>query len=261
MNDADVRKHNQVSWDKQVAESNRWTVPVDGETIQRARTGDFSIVLTPTKPVPKDWFPPLTGTPTLCLASAGGQQAPILAAAGARVTLLDNSPGQLGQDRLVADREGLKMEFMEGDMADLSIIGDDTFDFIFHPCSNVFVPKILPVWRECYRVLRSGGTLLTGFVNPLRFIFEDERKENGNLNVCYKLPYSDLNHLQETHIKKSIEDGFALEFGHTLNDQIGGQLKAGFLLSGFYEDRYHAADEDPLSNFLDTFIATRAIKP
>lgn len=261
MNEIDVRKHNQGAWDKLVDQNDRWTSPVDQETINRARTDDFKIVLTPTKPVPANWFPPLKGLKTLCLASAGGQQAPILAAAGARVTVFDNSPKQLDQDRFVADRDGLEMKFVEGDMADLSVFASGSFDLIFHPCSNTFVPNVLPVWHECHRVLRSGGVLMAGFTNPMRYIFDDERKENGNLEVRYALPYSDLNHLGEEHIQKAIHRGDPLEFGHTLENQIGGQLWAGFLLTGFYEDRYAESDHDPLSAFLDTFIATRAVKP
>lgn len=260
MNETDVRKHNQGAWDKQVDQSNRWTQPVDRETIQRARSGDFAIVLTPTKPVPVDWFPPLKGSETLCLASAGGQQAPILAAAGARVTVFDNSTRQLDQDRFVANRDGLEMKFVEGDMADLSVFSDESFDFIFHPCSNTFVPKVIPVWQECFRVLRSGGVLMAGFTNPMRYIFDDERKENGNLEVRHTLPYSDLDHLDEEHIREAINTGKPLEFGHTLEDQIGGQLRAGFILTGLYEDRFAESDNDPLSAFLDTFIATRAVK-
>ena len=37
-------------------------------------------------------------------------------------------------------------------------------------------------------------------------------------------------------------------------------LRAGLMLTGFYEDRYAESDNDPLSAFLDTFIATRAVK-
>ncbi|WP_417744227.1 class I SAM-dependent methyltransferase [Rosistilla oblonga] len=211
--------------------------------------------------MPLEWFPPLKGSQTLCLASAGGQQAPVLAAAGARVTVFDNSPRQLDQDRLVAERDGLDMSFEEGDMADLSRFSDESFDLIFHPCSNGFIPNVLPVWRECFRVLRHGGVLLAGFTNAVRYIFDDERKLNGNLEVRYSLPYSDLDHRNESHIRKEIELGNPLEFGHTLEDQIGGQLNAGFMLTGFYEDRFGKSDEDPLSSFLDTFIATRAVKP
>lgn len=44
-----------------------------------------------------------------------------------------------------------------------------------------------------------------------------------------------------------------IEFGHTLESQI----EAGFAITGFYEDN---AGGDLLDKYIDTFIATRAIK-
>ena len=115
----DVRFHNQKAWDKRVDEGDRWTVPVDSAEIARARAGELHLLLTPSQPVPRHWFPAnLGGLSTLCLASGGGQQGPLLAAAGCHVTVLDNSPKQLKQDRLVADREKLHLETVQGDMAD-----------------------------------------------------------------------------------------------------------------------------------------------
>ena len=257
----DILKHNKVAWDRSVESGNRWTQPVTSDTVNKARSGHFEIVLTPTRPVPLNWFPQLSGTNTLCLASAGGQQAPILAAAGAKVTVFDNSPRQLAQDRIVAEREQLELNYVEGDMADLSQFADESFDLIFHPCSKVFVPDVIPVWCECFRVLKPGGVLLAGFTNGMRYIFDDERKENGNLEVKYPLPYSDLQYRNEPHIRQIVESGQALEFGHTLEDQIGGQLQAGFMLTAMFEDRYANQDDDPLSKYLSTFMATRAIKP
>jgi SAM-dependent methyltransferase len=257
----DVRSHNRKAWDRLVEDADQWTQPVDSDAVSEARDGKLTVVLTPTKPVPPDWFPVLSEMPTLCLASGGGQQAPLLAAAGANVTVLDNSPRQLEQDRLVAQREGLNLETVEGDMADLSRFSDDTFGLVFHPCSNVFAEDVIPVWRECHRVLQPGGVLLAGFTNAVRYIFDDERKENGNLEVRYPLPYSDLDYLDEPHLRSMVDVGLPLEFGHTLEDQIGGQLRAGLLLTGFYEDRYTDVDKDPLSKYMASFIATRAIKP
>ena len=156
----DVRGHNRKAWDKNVQDRNRWTVPVAAAAVERARNGTFDLLLTPSKPVPLDWFPVLDGAPTLCLASGGGQQGPLLAAAGATVTVLDNSPMQLAQDTFVAERDSLSIRTVLGDMADLSAFQDDSFQLIVHPCSNCFVPNIGPVWRECFRVLRNGGALL-----------------------------------------------------------------------------------------------------
>jgi len=193
----------------------------------------------------------------LCLASGGGQQGPILAAAGARVTVFDNSPKQLAQDRWVAQRDGLKITTVQGDMADLTIFNDASFDLIVHPPSNCFVPDVRPVWREAYRVLRRGGRLLAGFLNPIEFAFDDKLFDAGVFEVRHALPYSDLNYLTELE-RQQLDSTDMLEFSHTLEDQIGGQLEAGFVLTGFYE-AYRA--NHPVAKYLPSYIATRALKP
>jgi ubiquinone/menaquinone biosynthesis C-methylase UbiE len=73
----------------------------------------------------------MQGLNLLALASGGGQQAPIFAAAGANITLPDNSPRQLGRDRPVAEREGLQIKLVEGDMRDLSMFADESFDLVY----------------------------------------------------------------------------------------------------------------------------------
>ena len=253
-----VRDYNREAWDREVERGNEWTVPVGPAVIEAARQGRWEIVLTETKPVPKDWFPDLQGADVLCLASGGGQQAPVLAAAGANVTVLDNSPGQLAQDRLVAEREGLALRTVEGDMADLSVFADEGFDLVFHPVSNLFAPEVRPVWAEAFRVLRRGGSLLAGFLNPAVYIFDlDLVDSSGDVRVRYTLPYADVTSKSEEEVGRQIERGEPLEFSHTLEDQIGGQIEAGFVIVGFYEDRHR---DDPIAAHMPTYIATRAIK-
>jgi len=256
----DIRSHNRKAWNKQVEDGNRWTIPVSPQKIADARKGDWEIVLTPTRPVPAGWFPPLQGVSVLCLACGGGQQGPILAAAGAEVTVFDNSPRQLEQDRYVAKREDLQLRTVEGDMRDLSCFGDETFDLIVHPVSNTFVDEIKPVWREAYRVLRQGAHLLSGFDNPVMHIFDIEAYDNGELIVTNTLPYSDVESLSTEDLAEYKRAGNPLEFGHTLDDQIGAQIEAGFAITGFFEDRYAPEEKDLLGRYMATFIATRACK-
>lgn len=253
----DIRGYNREAWNKYVDEGeSEWTKPVSPEVIARARQGDFPILLTEKVPVPRDWFPPLEGLDILCLASGGGQQGPVLAAAGGNVTVFDNSPRQLDQDRIVAQREGLELRLVEGDMRDLSAFKDESFDFIFHPVSNLFIHEVRPVWQEAFRVLRHGGTLLAGFVNPVFYIFDYEKAEQGVLDARFKLPYADSDHPEIA--RKLIEAGDALEHSHSLSDQLGGQMDAGFHMVGLYED-YHGTSV--VSDFTPTYIATRALKP
>lgn len=253
-----IIEYNQRAWDREVERKNKWTLPVSSEEVEAARRGQWQVVLTPIKPVPRDWFPAdLSGVKVLGLASGGGQQGPIFAAAGADVTILDNSPKQLEQDRMVAERDGLTLRTVQGDMADLSWCGDDEFDVIFHPVANCFVPDILPVWREAHRVLRPGGVLMAGFANPAMFIFDDPW-EAGRLEVMYKLPYDERVSISEEKRRELIDNEEPLLFSHTLEAQIGGQLAAGLVLTGLYED---GRPYQRLAEYMPTFLATRAVKP
>lgn len=254
----DLVRHNQEAWDKLVEEGNEWTVPVSPEEIAAAKTGEVRIYLTESKPVPQAWFPPLKGADVLCLASGGGQQGPIMAAAGAVVTVFDNSTAQLARDREVAEREGLTLCTVQGDMRDLSPFPDASFDLILHPVSDIFIPDVLPVWREAYRVLRRGGALLAGMVNPFEYCFDAEREEKeGILIVKHALPYSDVESLTGEERVQLFGEDSPFEFSHTLEAQIGGQIEAGFMIAGFYESYRR---EGVARAYMPSYFATRALK-
>ncbi len=249
--------HNRAAWDREVESDNEWTRPVGPEVVARARAADWSVVLIGYEPVPRDWFPAeLSGAAVLCLASGGGQQGPVLAAAGAAVTVFDNSPRQLARDEEVAAREGLAIRTVLGDMRDLSALADASFDVVVNPVSNVFCPELAPVWREAFRVLRPGGILLAGFMNPDIFIFDDEALERGELVVRHPLPFSTLD-LPDAE-RERVYGGGPVEFSHSLTEQIGGQLAAGFVLTHLVEAPHHWG---PTTRYLPGYIATRAVKP
>ncbi|MEM7048778.1 MAG: class I SAM-dependent methyltransferase [Acidobacteriota bacterium] len=247
---SDYQDHNRAAWDREVERGNPWTRPVTSQQVAAARRGDWRVVLTNQLPVPRHWFPPLAGSDGLCLGGGGGQQGPILAAAGARVTVFDLSPQQLERDRQVAERDGLELTVEEGDMGDLNCFDDDSFDWIFNPVSNCFVPEVRGVWRECARVLRGGGVLMTGFANPTLFLFEEG---DESLVVRHGLPYADSEALPAEVLAERRDP---LVYGHTLDDQIGGQLAAGFQLTDLYEDR---DPDEALSRYIANYLATRAV--
>lgn len=261
MDAPDILSHNGSAWDHESEAQGEWSRPVSAEVIAKARAGDWEVKLTPNKAVPKTWFGgEFKGREVLCLASGGGQQGPILSAAGANVTVLDQSQKQLDADLLVVERESLEIMTVHGDMADLWLFEDESFDMIFHPCSNCFVPDVRPVWRESFRVLRPQGVLMSGFLNPLYYVFDRDLDEQGTLAVRHSLPYSDVSRLQLEGRKRVAEKCESFEFGHLLTDQIGGQLDAGFLIKGFYED-YWSDQATNLNKYTPTYIATLALKP
>ena len=144
-------------------------------------------------------------------------------------------------------------------MRQLSAFADESFDLVFHPCSNCFVDDIQPVWREAFRVLRPGGALLSGFCQPIMFLMDPDLEKQGVMQLKYRMPYSDLTSLTEQERRRYMDKGEPLCVAHSLDAQIGGQLDAGFLLAGFYEDKH--VEGDGLAEYLPSLCATRAVKP
>ena len=101
---------------------------------------------------------------------------------------------------------------------------------------------------------------MAGFMNPMFFLFDhDEIEETGVFEAKYSLPFSEIRSLPEEKRKEIIERGETLEFGHTLEDQIGGQTEAGFVITGLYEDDWDD-ESTPLNRFGDLYVATLARK-
>lgn len=255
-----VIDHNRKAWNRESAQGGEWSTPVTAEVIRAARNGDWRVALTPARPVPAAWFGDIKGRDILCLGSGGGQQAPVLAAAGADVVSLDLSDEQLARDREIAQREHLSLRCVLGDMSDLGALRGESFDLVFQPVSNVFVPDVMPVWRECHRVLRPGGRLLAGFMNPCFFLFDHEEAGNGGvLAVKFRLPYREPDSLPEDVRQRWMQSGDAAQFSHSLETQMGGQIAAGFAVVGLYEDTW-SDEATPLNQFLPVAIATLAVK-
>lgn len=255
----DVNQHNRNAWDKKVEQNSRYTQSVSREIIEKSKAGDWEITVTTEKPVPRDWFPrDLTGIKILCLASGGGQQAPILAAAGADVTVVDISEKQLEQDKKIAKREGLRLEILQGDMTNLGNFVNESFDIVVQPVSNLFVEDVNLVWFEIARVLKNKGILIAGLTNPLLWIFDEQQEEKGILDVKHAIPSSTLDRLPEAQAQDYLNGNQTIEYAHTLENQIQGQIDAGFVITGFYEDDF--GGNRIIDQYIKTFIATRAVK-
>ena len=194
----------------------------------------------------------------LALASGGGQQGPVLAAAGADVTVFDASSKQLAQDRWVAERDDLALETVEGDMADLSAFASDSFDLIFNPCSNCFAQNLEPIWRECHRVLKPGGVLMVGFVNPIVQLFDPELQEQGVFQLKFSMPFADVD-LPASEREQWFGVDAPLEFAHSLEAQLAGQLAAGLQITDLFEDDWGGGEA--IDRYIKSFVAMRSIKP
>lgn len=228
-----------------------WGQAISHEEFNAARNGQWDVLLTPTKYVPHEWFGELKGKEVLGLASGGGQQIPIFSALGAKCTVLDYSGNQCESERMVAKREGYTVNVIQADMTKRLPFEDGAFDLIFHPVSNCYVEDVKPIFKECYRVLKKGGILLCGLDNGFAYIFDETET-----NMKYTLPFNPLK--DPVAYEDSIKNDWGIAFSHTLEEQIGGQLEAGFTLTDLYED---TSKYGVLHDYnVPTFLATRAVK-
>ena len=248
----DYQDINARTIDRWVREGWEWGRPISHEQFEQAKSGRWDVLLTPTKPVPHEWLGELKGKKILGLASGGAQQMPIFAALGADCTVLDYSPLQLESERLVAEREGYEIRIVRADMTKPLPFDEGTFDLIFHPVSNCYVEYILPIWRECFRVLKPGGYLLSGTDHYVNYIVDGEERE-----IVNELPFNPLKNPAQMAQLQADDSG--VQFSHTITEQIGGQLLAGFTLLEIYEDTNGEGRLHELH--IPTFLAMRSQKP
>ena len=216
--------------DRWVEEGWEWGEPVSHETYLKAQKGDWQVVLTPTKAVPKHWLGALTGKRVLGLACGGGQQGPVFQAAGADVTILDYSEKQLETERFVAEREGYEIRTVRADMTKPWPFPDESFDLIFFPVANCYIESMLPVWREAFRVLVPGGRLLSGLDNGFNFLFNEEDEST----ITGSLPYNPLKNPEQ--MQELMAGDYGVQFSHSITDLLQGQIAEGFRLLEIYDD-------------------------
>lgn len=237
--------------DQWVDEGWIWGRPISHDVYEKAVHGEWGVYLTPTKPVPKEWFPSLRGSRILGLASGGGQQMPVFSALGGVCTVMDYSDRQLESEAMVARREGYEIEIVKADMTKTFPFADGTFDMIFHPVSNCYVEEVIPIWKECFRVLKTGGILLAGVDNGINYIFD-----NTETTLAYRLPYNPLK--DQSLYEEALHSRDGIQFSHTMEEQVGGLLTAGFRLTHLFED---TNGEGKLHEYgIPTFLAMRAEK-
>lgn len=237
--------------DRWIKDGWEWGIPVSHETYARALRGEWSVQVTPTKQVPREWFGNLREAHVLGLASGGGQQMPIFQAAGANVTVIDYSSEQIKSEREVATREGYAIEAVRADVTQGLPFADATFDLVFNPVSICYMRDIKELWCEAYRVLKPGGTFITAFDTIVNYLV-DEAEER----IVWSHPFDPLTQPEARAYMEQIDGG--MQFSHGLTETLGGILAAGFVVEDMYED---INSEGRLHNLrIPTYLALKAVK-
>lgn len=206
-----------------------WMIPFSHEEFESIKNGMNLLTVTPNKKVPYEWYSDCKGKKVLGVAAGGGQQMAVFSALGAQCTLLDISNEQIESDLLVSRREGYAINVVKGDMTERLPFDDESFDIVINPISNHYIRDLQPFFDEIYRVLKKGGIFIAGMENE---IYWAVTPNTNKLEI--KLPVDPL--ADKELYDDLIRRGYALQFSHTTSEQIGCQLKAGFVLKDLYDD-------------------------
>lgn len=177
--------------------------------------------------------------------------------AGANVTVTDLSDQQLANEKYVSAREGYSINIIKADLSKQFPFEDNSFDIIFNPVSNCYIEHLQPVWNECSRVIRKNGILMMAFVKEEFFLFEPDYKNEDFLISRHTLPFNPYKDLSEESKKRFIEEHRPFAFSHSLTEQIGGLIKAGFEITDIYEDSDGGGLFD---KYMNSYVAVRAVR-
>lgn len=221
--DSEYRRANQIAWNRLSEGSPFSHVATDEECRDPLGTLDS-----------RGWLPKsVAGLDVLCLAAAGGWQSILYAVAGARVTVVDLSPGMLRLDDREAAKRSLSVRTIEASMDDLSALSEAGFDIVHQPVSTCYVPDIAKVYREIARVLRPGGLYISQHKSPTSLqITHRDLKHRYVVGLDY-YPTGPLPAVSDT----SYRETGATEYLHRWEQLVGDLCTAGFVIEDLREPR------------------------
>ena len=178
---------------------------------------------------------------------------PIFAAMGCACTVLDYSEAQIASEVMVAEREGYEIRAVRADMTRPLPFEDGAFDLIFHPVSNCYVEEVLP---HLARVLPRAGAGRA----PARRAGQrlQLRQWTTGRSASCAACRSTRSAIPRSFPRRTSPSG-ACSSRTPLDEQIRGQIQAGFRILDLYEDTNGEGRLHELG--FPTFWATCAEKP
>ena len=213
---------NQATWDRMVQAGSRFCQPATDEECRH------SLATLDTRGwLPKD----VSGMQVLCLASGGGWQSILYAAAGAHVTVVDLSEAMLALDARESQRRGLSLSTIAASMDDLSMLAEAEFDIVHQPVSTCYVANVANVYREVARVLRDGGLYISQHKQPASLQISHRDPQN---RYVIGVEYYHAGPLPVVDDKSYREPG-TVEYLHRWDQLVGELCRAGFTLEDLCE--------------------------
>lgn len=150
----------------------------------------------------------------------GGAQCSIaFAKQGATAIGVDFSAEQLAFARRLCEREEVRVELREGDLADLAFLRADSIDLVFSAYAFGYVEDLGRVFRQVHRVLKVGAPLVFSLPHPAYDMIDDDSEEP----LLVRRSYFDRTPIDYVWAGIDFTD-----YHHTLSSLYMGLLRASY---------------------------------
>ena len=178
----------------------------------------------------------VAGKRVLDLGCGTGRASAVLAQQGAHVIGLDPSTELLTAARRHASQAGIKVEFHQGDLADLAFMRADSVDLVFSAWAIGGAPDLNRVFRQVHRVLKQGTPFVFSMSHPAYDIIDDEHPDQP---LQIRRSYFD---------RSPVDDSGETPFGehhHTVSDVFMGLTRNNFRVDVLLEPESNPAAPSP----------------
>ena len=246
-----IHDHNRAAWDARVQGGKRFTVAATNEEMERPLE-----ILDPLGWLGGD----IIDKRILCLGAGGGRHGPMLAQAGARVTVVDISPEMLRLDTELAEAKGLQVETIETSIDDLSMLPEAAYEAVMQPVSTCYVPDIRLAYHELARVMMPGGVYISRHKQPTNLQVDLAPTPQG---FVIDSPYYLDGPLSPAKCPGPHREQGTMEFLHQWGDLLGGLCESGFVIEAVTEPKFSDPSAQPGSfeyrgQFIAPYIQLRA---
>ncbi|MEW6155417.1 MAG: class I SAM-dependent methyltransferase [Actinomycetota bacterium] len=162
----------------------------------------------------------------LDLGCGTGQAALAFAQQGAHAIGHDPSAEALHAAKRRAEREGLRVEWHQGDLADLAFQRADSVDIVFSAWAFGGVADLSRVFRQVHRVLKEGAPLVFSIPHPVYDLIDDDHPDQP---LLVRRSYFDRSPVDE-----SAEPPFG-QHHHTMGDLFMGLSRNNFRVDAIIE--------------------------
>ncbi len=148
---------------------------------------------------------------------------------GACAIAVDGSSRQLYHALKLRMESNSKVELIKADLENLDWLKSESFDYVISMFALEFVEDIERFIRQCFRVLRSGGTFILSTAHPLSAFEWDHEKSQLVVNDYFNPP------LEIWEASKSVGSSPNFTLFRTISEVFTTISNAGFVVERLLE--------------------------